>query len=344
MPKGLARPVTLPENLPEEIISETATPFLPVESTPADPQPIQLAEGGCCSLPMWSRDSQWVLFLDKPGEYASAGLYGIPIAGGESTIVNDQVGVYSESRTLVAYPEAGRVYVERWVDGTRWAVPSEGRIVSFSPSGRFITWAVGSRSIRYPDVRQSTIWVADFDGKNAHDVITVNGGYLVGWDVGEKGIYVTGRLGPSMPSGIWHVNLETSAARLVMEAERPRSALLSPGGSYIVFYIALSSDPEANGLWVVPTDGSPGIKLDLFGAYRWRYDDVLVVIPLEMDTPGISLWQIDASSGEALQITYPELTSISIANNDWQISPDGRQMVYLSAEDRNLWILRLPNR
>jgi len=344
MPKGLARPVSLPESLPEEIVSETATPFLPIEPTPADPQPIQLTEGGCCSLPMWSQDSQWVLFLDKPGEYASAGLYGIPVAGGESTIVNDQVGVYSRSRTLVAYPEAGRVYVERWADSRRWVVPSEDRIVTFSPSGRFISWAVGSRSIRYPDVRQSTIWVADFDGKNAHDVITVNGGYLIGWDVGEKGIYVTGRFGPSMPSGIWHVDLETSAARLVMEAERPRSALLSPGGSYIVFYIALSSDLEANGLWVVPTDGSPGIILDIFGAYRWRYDDMLVVIPLEMDAPGISLWQVDASTGEALQLTYPQLTSISIANNDWQISPDGRQMVYLSAEDRNLWVLRLPNR
>lgn len=334
----------MPESLPEEFISETATPFLPVEPTPANPQPIQLTEGGCCSLPMWSQDSQWVLFLDKPGEYTPAGLYGVHLAGGGSTVVNDRVGVYSKSRTLVAYPEANRVYVERWADGRRWAVPSGGSIVSFSPSGRLISWAVGSRSIRYPDVRQSTIWVADFDGNNAHDLITVNGGYLIGWDVGEKGVYVTGRFGPSMPSGIWHVDLETSAARLVMEAERPRSALLSPGGSYIVFYVALSSDLEANGLWIVPTDGSPGIKLDLFGAYRWRYDDLLVVIPLEMDAPGISLWQVDASSGEALQLTYPELSSISIANNDWQISPDGRKMVYLSAEDRNLWVLRLPNR
>lgn len=342
-PKGLAIPVKMAESEPEAIAYKTSTPFLPAEPTPANPQPIQLIEGGCCSLPMWSQASQWVLFLDKPGEYAPAGLYGVPVAGGVSTIVHDQVGVYSKSRTLVAYPESGRVYVERWADGTRWTIPSAGRIVSFSPSGRMVAWAVGSRSIRYPDVRQSTLWVSDFDGNNAHEVITVNGGYLIGWEKGENGIYVTGRLGPSMPSGIWNIDLETSAARLVMETERPRSALLSPGGSYITFYVALSSDSDANGMWIVPTDGSPGIKLDIFGAYRWRYDDMLVVIPLDVNSPGISLWQVNASSGEAVQLTHPEQTSISIANNDWQISPDGRQMVYLSAEDRNLWVLRLPN-
>ncbi len=343
-PKGLEKAVILGDVQMEEASLRTATPFLPVEPTPPNPQPVRLTEGGCCSLPMWSQDSQWVLFLDKPGEYNPAGLYGVPIAGGERTIVHDRVGVYSGSMTLVAYPEAGRTYVERWADDTRWIIPSQGRIVEFSPSGRSISWSVGSRSIRYPDVRQSTIWVADYDGNNAHEVITVNGGYLVGWEKGEEGIYVTGRLGPSMPSGIWRIDTETGAGRLVVEAERPRSALLSPDGSYIAYYVALSSDPDANGLWIVPTDGSPGIKLDLFGAYRWHYDDMLVVIPLEMEAPGISLWQVDAASGEGVQLTYPELTSISIANNDWQISPDGRRMVYLSAEDHNLWVLRLPNR
>ena len=343
-PKGLARPIVIAESQPEEVVSKTATPFLPVEPTPTDPRPVQLTEGGCCSLPMWSRDSQWVLFLDKPGEFTPAGLYGVPVAGGSSTIVNDQVGVYSRSMTLVAYPLSGRVYVERWADGTRWVIPSAGRIVQFSPSGRMVAWTVGSRSIRYPDVRQSTIWVSDSDGNNAHEVITVNGGYLIGWEKGEQGIYVTGRFGPSMPSGIWQIDLETGAGRLVIESERPRSALLSPDGSYIAFYVALSSDSEANGMWIVPTDGTPAIKLGLFGAYRWRYDDVLVVIPMEMDAPGISLWQVDASSGEAVQLTHPELTSISIANNDWQISPDGRQMVFLSAEDHNLRLLRIPNR
>jgi hypothetical protein len=342
--KGLAKAVLLVDNRTEVFSLGTATPFLPVEPTPPNPQPVRLTEGGCCSLPMWSQDSQWVLFLDKPGEYYPAGLYGVPIAGGERTVVHERVGVYSRSMTLVAYPEAGRTYVERWADDTRWVIPSQGRIVEFSPSGRSVAWSVGSRSIRYPDVRQSTIWISDYEGENAHEVITVNGGYLIGWEEGEEGIYVTGRLGPSMPSGIWRVDVETGAASLVMEAERPRSALLSPGGSYIAFYVALSSEPEANGLWIVPSDGSPGIKLDLFGAYRWRYDDMLMVIPLEMEAPGISLWQVDAASGEAVQLTYPQLTAISIANNDWQISPDGRRMVYLSAEDRNLWVLRLPNR
>ncbi len=343
-PKGLAKAVFLADSRTEEFSMRTATPFLPVEPTPPDPQPVRLTQEGCCSLPTWSQDSQWVLFLDKPGEYYPAGLYGVPIAGGERTVVHERVGVYSRSMTLVAYPEAGRTYVERWADDTRWVIPSQGRIVEFSPSGRSVAWSVGSRSIRYPDVRQSTIWISDYDGDNAHEVITVNGGYLIGWEAGEDGIYVTGRLGPAMPSGIWRVDTKTSAARLVIEAERPRSALLSPGGSYIAFYVALSSDADANGLWIARTDGSPGIKLDLFGAYRWRYDDVLVVIPLEMDAPGISLWQVDAASGEAVQLTFPQWTAISIANNDWQISPDGRRMVYLSADGRNLWVLRLPDR
>jgi Tol biopolymer transport system component len=306
-------------------------------------EPIRLTDHGCCSHASWSPDSEWVVFLDKPGSNETAGFYGVHADGGKVTLFNARVGEYSRSQTLVSYEEGGRVFVERWADGTRWVIPSEGRKIRFSPSGRYVSWEVTSRSIRFPDVRQRAIWVARSDGTEAREIVTVNGGEMVGWTGGEDAIIVTGRLAPDWPSGIWHIKVGNGAGRLLFEVDRPRSPLLSPSGSWIAFYTAFDPDPERNGLWVMQTNGAGIRKLDLFGAYRWREEGSLLVIPLSLDSSGSSLWQVDAYSGEATRLTDPAHTALPIANNDWELAPNGDKLFFLSSDDHNLWVLTLPN-
>ncbi|NIS79175.1 MAG: hypothetical protein GTO14_02890 [Anaerolineales bacterium] len=344
--EDLGAAVNIPDRPTALSPTKTPTALMPPTATAtavASPEPVRLTEGGCCSYPMWSPDSQWVLFLDKPGRLQPAGLYGVPVDGGERTLIHDQVGVYSESRSLVAYPQSGWMFVERWADGTKWFIPSEGRMVRFSPSGQYVTWEVSSPSIKFPDLRQRAIWVANADGTNAREAVTVNGGQFVGWEAGEETLIVTGRLGPSMPSGVWRIRVEDGAGRLLMEVQRPRSPLISPEGGWVAFFVAFDTDPDRNGLWVLQTDGMSVRKLDLFGAYRWRSEDVLLVIPLNLQAQGASLWQIDVATGAAIRLTDPKHTPLPIANNDWRPSPDGRRIVFLSSEDRNLWALHLPN-
>jgi hypothetical protein len=344
-PMGLAAPVS--PLLATVWIEPKGTPTpsneaLPTPTAIAVVETTRLTIGGCCAYPEWSHDSEWVLFLDNPSDAEPAGLYGVPVDGGEATLIHARVGAYSRSKAMLAYHEAGRMYVERWADGARWSIPSEGRIVRFSPSGRQVEWDITSKSIQFPEVRQRKVWLSNFDGTGAQEVVTVNGGGFVGWVEDESAILVTGRLAPSTPAGIWRIAIENGAGQLLLEVNRPRSPLLSPNGEWVAFYVAFDSDPESNGLWVIRTDGTGLQKLDLFGAYRWRDDGVLLVIPMHLNASGPSLWQVDLLSGETVRLTDSDSSHIPIANNDWQPSPDGTRIVFLSSEDRNLWVISLP--
>jgi hypothetical protein len=324
----------------------TPTPFLPVDVTPSSlttPQARQLTQGGCCANPWWSMDSQWILFLDRPDEGEPVGLYGIPAEGGLPDLIFDRMGEYSRDTTLVAYVDRGQAMVERWADGETWRINNEGRAIEFSPSGQTIAWIVSSRGIEHPDLRQRAVWVAERSGLRARELVTVHGGELIGWTGMEDAILVSGRLAPDLPAGLWRIEVATGAGRLLFEADRIRNPLLSPGGNWVALLVAFDTDVDKNGIWIVGAEAQGARRLDLFGAYRWRQDEALIVVPPDLDQPGISLWQVAAASGEMWRLTDPELTSIPIANNDWEIAPDGSQMVFLSSVDRNLWVLTLPD-
>ncbi len=304
--------------------------------------PVRITDGECCPYPRWSSDSEWVMLFDAGEKGDAPGLYGIPKAGGSPTLLTERIGVYSQDWSLVAYPEAGAVYIERWADGDRWVVPSPGRKIFFSPSGNQIAWELGSSGIRHPDLRQQAIWLADVDGGAAREVVTVNGGHFIGWAAGEDAIVVYGRLAPDGPAGIWRVSTDDGAGRLLFEAEKPRSLLLSPAGGWLAFFMALENQPDRNGLWIIGTDGSVNQYHSFIGAYRWRGEGQLLVIPQDMDAPGAYLWQIDIGEDIIWELTDPRLDALPIASNDWQPSPDGSVIVFRSHEDHNLWVFPLP--
>jgi tricorn protease-like protein len=129
---------------------------------------------------------------------------------------------------------------------------------------------------------------------------------------------------------------------LLFEVEKPRSITLSPSGEWIAFIVAFEQDARRNGIWVVSTDSGFSKRLVGFGAYRWRSDGQLLLIPLDLNAQYPSLYQVDVNTGKTWRLIDPELTSLSIANNDWSISPNGHWLLYHSSEDRNLWVMELP--
>ncbi len=315
--------------------------FFPVLLEQAPPSIVSLTEEGCCAGSAWSMDSEWVLFFDKPSPEDPAGLYGVPFLGGDITLFNPRVGSYSEDWSLVAYNEAGVTYVERWADGSRWPISSEGREVHISPNGEHVLWEIGSRAITSPDRRQRKSWISNYDGGEPRELLTLHGGSLIGW-IGDDSVLVSGRLAPPDPAGLWKVSILDGAAQRLFDAVNPRSVLLSPNGGWLAATVAFENDPGRNGIWVVRTDGRLSKKIPVYGAYRWRTDNQLLVIPLSMSEPDPYVLQFDLEGDRIWRITDPLETSLPIANNDWQVSPDGKKMVFLSAIDGNLQVLYLP--
>jgi Tol biopolymer transport system component len=248
------------------------------------------------------------------------------------------LGIYSLDFSLLAYPKGGETVVERLADGQQWTIPSGGRAVSFSPDGSLVSWTAGQAGPPF-DTAQRQVWTSRSDGSRVRQVIAVMGGGLAGW-------FPDGRMLVSSQNGgestYWAVSPQDGSAEKILQSLRLRGAALSPDGAWLAYQVVFSGDLTADGLWLANTHTGQRMRLDVFGAYRWRDSGRLLIIPLDLTSASHLLWQVDAASGKAEPLTDPELTSFKVANGDWAVSPDGQKLVFVSASDQNLWLLSLP--
>ena len=327
---------TLP---PTATPTNTATPTITPTPTPAL---IQLTTGGCCVQPSWSPDGREVWYLDRPNDASPSGLWGVSVNGGEPHFVTDKLGIYSPDRSLFAYPLGGQTYIERVSDGERWVVPAGGRAISFSPDGTQISWQVASSTINF-DRRAVQMWIANVDGGAARAVANLAGGGLGDWLPDGVHVLVSGRDSGDRVGFIATLNVADGTLATIIEAPNLRGAQASPGGGWLIYQIAFSGEPVRDGLWVIPVAGGEPRKLDLYGAYRWRSEGRLLLIPLEPGAPAQRLVEIDAATGLSRPLTDPAVTPLRIAGGDWALSPDGTHIVFVAAADHNLWLLELPD-
>jgi Tol biopolymer transport system component len=139
------------------------------------------------------------------------------------------------------------------------------------------------------------------------------------------------------------LDLATGAAMSLVTAERISGVSASKDGRWVAYYITFDTDSSRSGIWVQRTDGSGARKLALWGAYQWRDDSHLLVIPMRRpEEAAFEVWEVDAASGAPRKLTDAATTPLLILNGDWRVSPDGRYVVYVSSADRNLWLLGLP--
>jgi Tol biopolymer transport system component len=321
--------------------TDTPTPTPTITPTPT-PILRQLTTGGCCVMPSWSPDSRQVLFIDRPSQ-AEAGVYAVAIDQPQEPELSGPVGIYSPDRSLVAYPIDVRTVVEKLSTGDRWVIPNNGQALEFSPDSRRVAWEIEAISGPY-DERQTDIFMANYDGADAVKVARVYGGGLVGWLPRGLGMLFMGR--PSLSTRertLTALDLRTNEAIDLVTAERLAGIGISPGGSWVSYFISFNEDDERNGIWVQRSDGSAARQLDLWGAYQWRDDSHLLVIPARTSSDqAFEIWQIDAETGEQQKLTDAAVTPLNILNGDWRVSPDGQHVVFVNSADRNLWLLELP--
>jgi Tol biopolymer transport system component len=348
---GLPTPVvrtTLTADLPTPSQSVENTLVAPT-ATQAAPTLRQLTSGGCCPGPFWSPDGQSVRYLDKPSPDAPAGFWEVSLSGGEPRIWTENLGIYSPDGSLRAFPEeisgGKQTVVERAADGQRWAIPSGGRAVSFSPDSTRVTWTAGAPGPPF-DTALREIWVSGVDGSDPRMLQALYGGGFTGWLPGGD-LLLNGRQSLEEPDVVfWVYSMADGNLREIGRSARVRGSSLSPGGSWLAYYVAFEESPDANGLWLLNTTSGEKVRLGIFGSYRWRDDGRLLVALLDTASESHQLVEIDAQaslagSGSPQPLFDPALTPLRIANGDWAVSPDGQHITFVSADDRNIWVLRL---
>lgn len=325
---------------PSPIPATAATPS--PEATPASSLQ-QLTSGGCCVQPFWSQDGAQVLFIDRPNPDAPSGIWGVDLSGNPPQFVSDKLGIYSPQMDKRAFFESGATVVEDLSTGERWRIPNGGRAVSFSPDGNWLAWTAGQSGPPF-DSAQREVWVSLFDGSQARSVYEATGGGFAGWFPDGRLLVSSREGGSDLGQVLWALSLGEDGLGTTTELGRGgrlREISISPDGRWLAYMSSFSPDPNEDGLWLVDTQSGGGDRLEVFGAYQWRDASHLLVVPLDYGQPSHRMVQVDAASGEVQTLTDPAVTPFKISAGDWAVSPDGDKVVFVSADDGNLWLLNL---
>ncbi len=326
-------------------VSATPAPIPDTPSPSPTPGPVlrQMTTGGCCTQPFWSPDGTAIWFIDKPPDLPS-GVWAVdPAAPLTAKLVTERVGVLSPDGIWIAYPDGDATLIERLSTGEVWDVPAFGRAVQFSPDGQRLAWQVANGTENF-DRRLVEVWVSALDGSNAQRVAQLFGGGLSGWLPDSRRLLITQRNAPGLPPSLGILDPETNTFQSLASGDFLRGVSLSPDGRWLAYTQQFSGDPERDGLWIQALEGGAPIKIDVFGAYRWRPDGRLVLIPLELEASAQRILIVDASTGDIEPLTDPALTPLHILDGDWSLAPDGERIAFVNRGDRNIWLLELPGR
>jgi hypothetical protein len=120
-----------------------------------------------------------------------------------------------------------------------------------------------------------------------------------------------------------------------------RNLSVAPGGHSLMYYAPFQDNPSNSAIYLL--DSKPGatpMKLPFFGSWRWRDSNSVIYIPF---TPGkpMSFVSYDITTRQSSLLTDPSVELFEIANDDWQIAPDGHAIVFWSATDYALWLATL---
>jgi hypothetical protein len=223
-----------------------------------------------------------------------------------------------------------------------WTLPAGGQSISISPGMSQVAWQMSDDNLPY-ERRVAEIWVANFDGTQARRVATLPRGGLSGW-ISDDVLLLSGWESLDSPQTVvYTLALDDGATVELVRADRPRGYALSPDRRWLAYYVTFDKDPAVNGLWLARADGGEQrqLPLELFGAYQWRDAHRLLIVPYQPQAVYHEFWEYDVETGQARRLTDPGVTPFKIANGDWQVSPDGRHVVFVEDSDRNIWVLTL---
>jgi hypothetical protein len=197
-----------------------------------------------------------------------------------------------------------------------------------------VAWTVSGQSPRF-DTVQTTVFVANltFEPKfrlsNTRAMAVLYGGGLSGW-LGEEALLLNGKQkAATRDRDLMQLDLKTKNLKTFSSALNFRG--LSVYGQNVLYYVAFDSQAR-NGLFSLNTRTGQKQKLPWFGSYRFRDASRVVFIPMQSSQTHV-LFEWDLRTGKQRKLA--DLQS-KVAGDDWQISPNGSSVVFVSGSRLNV--------
>jgi hypothetical protein len=305
----------------------------------------QITAGDCCTQPYWHTDSTQVCFIDQPGSDAPLGIWGVDLSQPESgpQLVTKQLGIYSPDGALIAYPDRnkGMAVVERLADGQTWEIDTQERNLNFTPDSQRVIWTTYDEDAPR-DTREETLWLANVDGSNVRAVFRARQTNPVAW-LSDNELLMTRRFPRTSDIQLFTLSIEDGRQTELITGPRIRGMALSPDKRRLVYYVSFEPEVDKNGVWLIDLQNpeQPPQKLPFFGTYRWRNNQRLIYVPLDPEANSHEFYEYNILTKKT-QPLFPGGTNLTIANNDWQVSPDGLKITFVAAKGMALdgiWVL-----
>ena len=298
-----------------------------------------LVKPGCCSLAWWSADSHSVRYWDGPDGQRAA-VMSVDLQGGSPQPADSGPVVSPDGQSEVRW-DNGRVSIVHLADHSARTLVTGGAWPRFSPGSSRLLWQWNAGD-NVPGALppQSEIWTANPDGSNLL-LIEKQTGISVFW-LDDDRILVSHR---QTGTNIWDLSIITFSTRTMSalyKAANLRGIAVAPGGKNILYQLVFQQDPAANGMFVLNTQpGAVPVKLPFWGSARWRDSTNLIYIPYEPGKP-MRFVLYDVVSGQSRTLTDPNGHPFRMLDDDWSISPDGRNIAFWNYTDLALTLITLP--
>lgn len=300
----------------------------------------RVTQDACCASPRWHpTDADTFHVMD--GSSAGAYVLAFDAATGEAPqIVSDAPPpFYSSDYTHTIQRVAGVSQITRLTDNATWTVNTGGALPTLSPDNARLLWVL-AEGLTAPgqDAPMTSVMVSAADGSDARQ-ITYAAGLSARWLDADRVMlwHSADRI-----TAVYIYNLLEDTFYELGRWQNLRGMSAAPGGGRLMFYLPFQEDPAQNGVYMIETQqGAAPVKLPWFGAWRWRDADSVFYIPFEPTQRTQELAYYHIPTGESRTLTTRDSTPFIAANGDWDVSADGRRVIFQSAEDYNVWVLEV---
>ena len=332
-------------------------PVIVTDPTGSETGPMQLTADGCCVQPSWRPDSKAMIYLDRDPRLNRTGMYVVPIDEMDENIplFSSVIASYSPDYAYRALPTTDAVALDHisWHDDfdngaeptiiRRWLLPAGADHVQVSPDETTAVWQQidpGTAIERWV----AQVWAVDLESDTRRYLGSVSRGSVVGW-ISNESLLLSTRPGlESSDQTLCALSLTTFVCSEIVTAKGLRDPRISSGGEWIAYFTAFNESPQDNGIWIASADGNERRRLPpwMFGAYAWRDNTNLLVIPMRSTSAFQEFWQVNVEKRIVTPISGYDM-AFKIANSDWSISPDGRHIAFVESSSRSISVMSLPN-
>jgi len=312
-----------------------------IPSIAPEPQPFPtvwditpLTDNGCCYQSWWEpTDNQHIYVIDG-AENTQASVIQIPLNNPLDSVMVQPAPPSTTStdgtHTITYAPS--ETIITRKSDGQTWFFILPGQYPSLSPDNQALIWVQGDSP--------SQLWLASLDGTRYEAIWRTDGRASAQWIDNNRLL-----LSINLPNSRRNTTLAIFDSQNGTLFElgtwyNLRRVKVAPGGGHIAFYSLYNQDSSQDGTYVIATtpNASPQ-QLPWFADYRWRDAESLFYITY--DSSDIhQLHGYNINSQQSTPLTDPTTQPFTVANGNWSVSPDGQQIIFHNALDKNLWWLR----